>query len=399
MRKYDFDKVVDRTQFYSAKWSIGQELIKMGYTEKYDENTISVFTADMDFECPDAMKEACHKVADHNIYGYCWLTEDNCDYFPALINWFKTKYDWEFKYEEVTYVPSTIDAIKFALECLTQPGDQVVLNEPIYSPFMGAIRKTGRVLVNSELVNDGEGYYTIDFEDMEKKLSDEKTTCFILCNPHNPTGRVWNDDELKKLADMCRRNNVMIIADEIHGDLCRMETSFHPIAKVCGPQGIVTMTSQNKTFNMAGLGVCNVVIQDEELNKKYQDYVGFIMPNPFTIAASIAAYKEGDEWLQQLREYLDGTIDWTVNFLKENMPKVKVARPEGTYFLWMDFREYGLTPKEIHDKIYLDANVIMEDGEGFSTECGYGFQRICLSTRRSMIQEAFTRIAKAFENC
>lgn len=398
MRKYDFDKVVDRTKFFSAKWSLGQGLIDMGYTERFDENTISVFTADMDFECPDSMKEACHKVADHNVYGYCWLTPENCDYYPAVMNWFKTKRDWEFTPDEITYVPSTIDAIKFAIECLTKEGDGVMINRPIYTPFSSTITKTKRKVVNSQLVND-EGYYTVDFEDFEKKAADENTTAFILCNPHNPTGRVWSVEELRKMITICRKYNVIVIADEIHGDLCRMDVEFHPVVKACGPEGIVAMTSLNKTFNMAGLQAANVVIQDEKLNRIYRDYVGFIMPNIFTIAAVIAAYREGDEWLTQVREYLDGTVDWVIDFLKERMPKVKCHRPEGTYIMWMDFREYGLTAEEIHQKIYIDANIVLEGGREFDPEYGAGFERICIPTRRSLIQEAFERIAKEFENC
>ena len=392
--KYNFDEVIDRRGTFSLKWDGGKLLTQFGLTSRFDEDTIPVFVADMDFACPQPVIEALHKVVDHRMYGY---SAHFCEpeYFNALQRWFKTRNDWEINPEEIIYVNGTVEAVRVSIKAFTAEGDGVIIQRPVYGPFTSSILETRRTVVNNQLINHA-GYYTIDFEDFEAKARDPKNKLFILCHPHNPTGRVWTVAELTRLADICRRHGVIIVADEIHGDILRQGQAFHPIATVTDASQIVALTAINKTFNTAGLHCSNAIIKNPELRKQYQAALGFTTPTPFAIAALIAAYNAGSEWLEQVNQYIDGNIDWLLGFLKEKMPMVRCVRPEGTYILWMDFRAYGLTAEEIHERIYTRANVILEGGRLFDPEQGDGFERICVPTRRALLQEAMQRIAAEF---
>lgn len=393
--KYNFDEVIDRRGTFSLKWDGGKLLRDFGLTGRFDVNTIPVFVADMDFACPQPVIEALHRVVDHRIYGYsAHLCEP--EYFNALIGWFKRRNHWDILPEEVIYVNGTVEAVRLSIKAFTSEGDGVIIQRPVYGPFASSILDTHRTVVNNPLIEQ-DGYYTIDFADFEAKARDPKNKLFILCHPHNPTGRVWTAEELVRMADICRANGVTIITDEIHGDILRKGQGFQPLASLVDNSNIVTLTAINKTFNTAGLHCSNAIIKNPGLRQKFQSSAGFNMPTPFAIAALIAAYNEGDEWLQQVNEYIDGNIDWVLSFLKEKMPKVRCRRPEGTYILWMDFRAYGLSAGEIHDRIYNRANVILEGGHLFDPDRGDGFERICVPTRRALLQEAMQRIAGEFD--
>ncbi len=393
--KYNFDEIVERRNTGSVKWDFGEMLIQMGFTERFDENTIPLFTADMDFAVPPCVVDAMHKVADQRIYGY---TMPIPEYYDAIIHWFKRRHDWDILPEEILYSPGTVHALGVAVRAFTEPGDGVIIQRPVYFPFTSAIEGNGRVVANNQMKVDAKGYYVPDLEDFEKQAKKPENKLFILCNPHNPSGRIFSNDDLRKMAKICVDNNVIIIADEIHGDLIRKDAVFTPIVKVAdSPKNIVTCTAINKTFNVAGLHASNIVIQDAELREVYAKELNMPFPTPFTYNAVIAAYNEGEEWLEELKEYLDGTIDWVLDFCKEHLPKVKCVRPEGTYIFWMDFRGYGLTRDEIRKKIYIDANVVLEEGRMYDPDQGTGFERICLSAPRSLVQEAFRRIAREFE--
>jgi cystathionine beta-lyase len=391
--KYNFDEMVNRRGTYSIKWDGGQLLKDMGFTERYDEDTIPLFTADMDLPVPQPLIDALHKTVDHRIFGYSIFPEE---YFEAVQQWFKKRHDWEIKKEEIIYSPGTVHALNVAVRAFTNPGDGIIIQRPVYPPFTASIEANGRELINNPLICDENGYYHIDFSDFEARAKEERTKMFILCNPHNPTGRVFNVNELRKLADICAKNNVLIVADEIHGDLVRRNQSFIPIAKaVDDVDSIITFTAINKTFNLAGLHCTNVIISNPELRQTFSSVMGMHLPSPFTVSALIAVYNDGEEWLEQLKEYIDGTMEWVVKFLAERMPKVKVRIPEGTYIMWLDFSEYRLTPEDVHDRIYNKANVLLEDGKMFGEE-GLMYQRICIPSPRPMIKEAFERIAREF---
>lgn len=393
--KYNFDVIINRRGTYSFKWDGGDAIKKMGLTKRYDEETIPLFTADMDLPVPQPLLDALHKVVDHKIFGYTIFPDE---YYQAIQHWFKKRHDWDIKKEEIIYSPGTVHALHVAVRAFTEPGDGVIIQRPVYPPFTSAVIENGRKALNNALICNDDGHYSIDFEDFEAKAKDEKTKLFILCNPHNPVGRVFNKEELKKLSDICAANDVLIIADEIHGDLIRRNQTFIPIAKASGQDDhIITCTAINKTFNVAGLHCTNVIIPNPELRKKFTKAMGRQAASPFVVAALIAAYNEGEEWLEQLKEYIDGTMEWVQQFLAKKMPKVKIRIPEGTYLMWMDFSGYGISPTEVHDRIYNKANVLLEDGKMFGEE-GLQYQRICIPSPRPIIQEAFERIAKEFED-
>lgn len=391
--KYDFDTVIDRHHTSSMKWCPGEMVKEMGLTERFDDDTIAVFTADMDFRCARPIIDAMEKVADHGIFGYSGI-KGMPEYNQAVCRWFHKRHGWSFGEEAVLFVNGTIKALELAIKAYTEKGDGILITRPVYGPFTSAIEKSGRRVVNSNLINDG-GYYTMDFEDIERKAKEPDVTMFILCSPQNPTGRVWTYEELKKLAQICERNHVLLVSDEVHCDLVRKGVHFVTAARAGKPENTVVLTAINKTFNCAGLACSHAIIQDKNIREKYEA-LNDSMPNPFGIAAVIAAYTEGEEWLDQLTEYLDGTIDWAIDYIHENLPGVKVRRPEGTYVLWMDFKDTGLSPEEVHDRIYNKANVCLEPGEMFDPEYGKSFERICIPSPRSMIKEAFYRIGEQF---
>lgn len=393
--KYNFDEIVNRRNTYSLKWDGGDLLKEIGFTTRYDENTIPLFTADMDLPVSQPIIDALHDTVNHHIFGYSIITNE---YYEAIQSWFERKYQWKIEQESIIYCPGTVHALNVAVKAFTKPNDGIIIQRPVYPPFTSAIENNNRVVINNAMLCDEEGYYTIDFVDFEEKAQHPTTTMFILCNPHNPTGRIFSNQDLEKLAFICKENNVLIVADEIHGDLIRQDTQFTPIACIAESNTpIVTLTAINKTFNVAGLHCTNVVIEDEALRNTFKSQLGYVQPTPFAIATLIAAYTKSDEWLDQLKTYIDDTIDWTLEFIATNLPLVKVYKPEGTYIMWMDFSGYGLTPEEVHDRIYNQANVLLEDGHMFGEE-GRNYQRICLPSPRPVIEEAFERIARAFQD-
>ncbi len=398
--KYNFDQIIDRRHdkaSYSVKWTDNPFLGALLNAEVNDD-TIAVFTADMDFRCSDAIVDALHAVAEHGIYGYSGPFKS--DYFDAIIQWCDKHYGWKVEQEEIIYSHGTVTALENVIRAFSQKGDGILIQRPVYGPFTGAIESTERTVVNNPLKVDENGHYSIDFVDFEEKAKDPRTKVFLLCNPHNPIGQIWPEEDVKKMAQICLDNDVIIAADEIHGDLTRVGVSFRPCATYIDSKNLIACTAANKTFNLAGLHASNVVIKNPELRATFMQSTGMTLPNPFTMAAVIAAYTqpESEVWLQEVREYIDGNVDFVLNFLQEKMPKVKCRRPEATYILWMDFSAYGISADEIHDRIYRKANVLFEGGPLFDPEKGAGFERICLPSPRPMLEEAFNRIAAAFED-
>jgi len=392
--KYNFDEIINRRGTNSIKWDAGDLLKKFGITERFDDETISLWVADMDFACPPAVLDALHKKIDQKMFGYTSQTTSS-DYNDAIVNWFKRRMDWEINSDEIVYCPGTVHALHVAVRAFTKPGDNIIIQRPVYSPFTKAIEENGRKVINNELINT-DCYYTIDFEDLEEKASKPYTTMMILCSPHNPVGRIWNADELVQIAKICKENNVLLIADEIHGDLIRCNQTFTPIAQVADTGNMILCTAINKTFNVAGLHVSNIIIKNKKLRDKFQKTLGMASPSPFGIASLIAAYNESEDWLDELKKYIDGNIELLEKYLSDKLTKVKYHRPEGTYMVWLDFSDYGLSPEEVHKKIYVDANVTFEDGKLFGKGSEH-FQRICLPSPRPLLKEALDRIAKQFE--
>jgi len=392
--KYNFDEIVNRRGTGSTKWDGSARMIQMGRFKHFDEQSIPLFTADMDLPVPQPVVEAIKRTADNRIFGYSITTPE---YIEAIQGWFKRHYDWDIPEEQLVYSAGTSKALYVGVRAFTEEGDGVIVQPPVYSPFANTVRNANRKVVNNNLICE-DGIYSLDLVDFEQKAKDPNNKMFVLCNPHNPTGNIWSPAELKKMAELCYENDVIILADEIHGDLLRCGNQFTPIATTTEHNDhIISCTAINKTFNMAGLHCTNLVIPTAELREKFELTRGYQdKTTPFISAALIAAYNEGQDWLDQLKVYLDGTIDWVLEYVAENMPKVAVQRPQGTYVMWFDFSGYGLTDDEVFDKICEEANVIISRGAGYGPG-GEGHMRICISSPRPMIKEAFQRIAKVFE--
>lgn len=390
---YDFDTYIDRRGTHAGKMLtfLPPEIQSQNNSEY--EDYMYFTSADMDFRCSDAIRQAIQKVTDFNLYGYTLVSDENGqDYYDAVKTWLKKSRGWEVNNRNIFMTPGALAGISNALDAFTQPGDGVIINKPVYTRFDITITGAGREVINSPLIADNNGYYTIDFEDFEKKASDPHNTAYLMCSPHNPVGRVWTEDELLKIYEICQRNNVLIISDEVHSDLVRKDIAFKSIAQVADGIGVVVCTGYGKTFNLAALEPCYMVITDENLLSSFDEGKYISLTTPFSVAAVKAASYDSDDWLGQVNDYIDGNIDAALEFIQKNMPKAKCRRPEGTYILWIDLRGYGLDDEEIHDRIYNKAKVILEDGTAFDPEGGSGFQRMCIPTSRSHMLEALKRI-------
>lgn len=391
--RYDFDAVCDRMGTHAVKWEAGQRLIEYGLTERFDDDTLSLFLADMDFACPEPVLRALHERVDRGIFGYTSFATSPA-YVQAIQGWFKRRHDWTIDPASIVYSPGTVEALGAAVRAFTEEGDGVIIQRPVYSPFTSTIENNNRRVVNNALVNN-DGYYTIDMDDFQAKAADPSTRMFVLCSPHNPVGRVWTPEELTQMARICLENGVVLIADEIHGDLVRAGMTHYPICTLVEDDRLISCTAINKTFNTAGLHCSNIIINNPDMREQFSAALGHKSPTPFAITALIAAYNEGEDWLTQVNAYIDDNFAFLDRFLRERMPEVKFRIPEGTYIGWMDFRGYGLSPEAVHRRIYVEANVVLEDGHLFGEE-GRGFQRICVPSPRCLIEEAMERIAAQF---
>lgn len=393
MKKYNFDEIVDRVNdpySYSFKWESGDRMKKKLGLDEIPEDRICLQTADMDFKTAPEIIEAMEGVARHGIYGYSNITPE---YRQAVCDWYKRRQGWEFKPENVKFVPGTHNGVREAVKRLTQPGEGIIVLTPSYS-YHGDVDAVGRVYVPVELINN-EGYYTINFEALEEACADKNNTMFIICHPHNPTGRIWTDDELLKMAEISRKHGVIMLTDEVHSDIIRAGLEFHPMMKVVGAKDLIAYTAVNKTFNLAGLAMTNMIIEDTTLKERFGSY--FSLPSPFGIAAVIAAYTKGEAWVDELNAYLDENLRYAINFIKEKMPRAKCYMPEGGYIIWIDFSGYGLTDEEIQYRVLNKAHLILQGGGNFDDSKGQQFQRMCLPSPKSVIIEAFNRLYQAFE--
>ena len=383
--RYDFDTVIDRRGTYSIKWHLK------------DPNSIPLMVADMDLQSPQPVIDAMHRVADHMMYGYSMHITDP-RFYGSLCDWFGRRHGWEIKPEEVLISHGTFGALTHVAHMYAKPGNGIIVMDPVYGHFAQDIAKWGNEVIRCHLINN-DGYYTIDFDLLEKQASDPNNTLLIFCNPHNPVGRVWTAEEIRKVSEICEKHGVFVISDEVHCDLLRKGVKYTPFLTACvNKANAICMVGINKSFNMAGLSCSNAIIQDPDLYAAIRQGYPMSMPTPFAIAGQIAAYEEGDEWMDQVCEYIDGNLDFVIDFFAKEMPKVKICKPEGTYCLWLDFTAYGLSGDEIHDRIYNKANVRLQDGTVHDPIEGQCFQRMCVPCARSVLETACKRIAKEFED-
>lgn len=388
-RNLDFDTVIDRKNTKSLKYDFAE---KRGMPK----DLLPLWVADMDFKTSSYVTDALCNMANHGIFGY---SETKEEYFSVLRDWMKRHYDWEVEESWLVKTPGIVYAIAMAVRAYTTVGEAVLIQQPVYYPFSEVILDNDRKLVTNDLKQDAKGRYQIDFEDFEEKIVKEKVKLFLLCSPHNPVGRVWTKEELVKLGDICLKHGVVVVSDEIHSAFVyeRKHTVFTSLKEVYQDISIVC-TSPSKTFNIAGLQVSNIFIANGELRKKFCKEInasGYSQLNLAGIVACEAAYRYGDEWLDAVVKYIKGNIDYTKEFLDENLPGVKMTEPEGTYLVWLDFGGYGLNSKELNRRIIDKAGLWLDSGHIFG-KAGDGFQRINVACPRSTLQIALERLVAAF---
>lgn len=388
--KYNFDEIIDRTQTESYKWN--SDALK----EMFGEDGILPFwVADMDFKVAEPIIEALRKRVEHGIYGYSVRPDS---YYQAIINWTKRRFGWEIEKEWIEYTPGIVPAVNYLVQALLRPGDKVLIQEPVYYPFKKSVENNGCHVIVNELKYNGD-FYEIDFQDFEEKVKDTKVKMFILCSPHNPVSRVWTEEELRKMGDICLANDVMVISDEIHNDLVysgNKHIMFGSLSEELADISI-TCTAPSKTFNLAGMQASNVIISNKEVMTKYREQLernNIGMQNPLSIVAAEAAYNEGEEWLEQLLRYLEGNIDFIKKYLAENLPKARLIKPQATYLGWIDLREYESDGKKLEELVIKEGKVAFDGGTWFG-QGGDGFLRINYACPRALLEEGLKRLSKA----
>lgn len=389
--QYNFDEIIDRSGTYSVKLE--------ALPEGAPEDALSVWIADMDFPCAQPIIQALHDRIDRRIFGYSLYESEELS--NAVINWYKKQYDWDVKKEDVFFSPGVVPALAFLIHILSQEGDGIIIQKPVYYPFTSKILGAKRKIVNNPLIYE-DGRYRMDYEDLEKKLADENNRGLILCNPHNPVGRVWTEEELKKLVLLAQKYGKWIISDEIHADLTRAGIHYTPLAKVVPEYAdhIAVCTAPTKTFNLAGVQLSNIVISNKEWQQKWLDIIdgefSVAVANPFGIEATIAAYTKGEEWLEQVKAYIDGNIQYVKDFVKEHMPKAHVVDTEGTYLMWIDMNGYETDVKKLEHLMQHTAKIAFDEGYIFGEE-GNGFERLNIATSRRNVEECMRRMLAAVE--
>ncbi|HIU64544.1 MAG TPA: pyridoxal phosphate-dependent aminotransferase [Candidatus Avacidaminococcus intestinavium] len=389
MTNYDFDKITNRKGTNCLKYDFALERGKPA-------NILPFWVADMDFPVPEAVIEALINRSKHGIFGY---TDIKLDYLATLEKWFQLRHGWQIKKEALVMTPGVVFALAAAVRAFTKPGDAVLIQRPVYYPFSQVIEDNGRKLINNSLVEQA-GRYTIDFVDFEQKIIEHKIKLFILCNPHNPVGRVWTKDELLKLGQICVKQGVVVVADEIHQEFTRLGHAHTVFAGLCAEfaEQTITCTAPSKTFNLAGLQISNIFIENARLRAKFMkavERVGYSQPNALGVVAAQAAYADGGPWLDELKVYLELNLQKTQAFLVQHLPQVKLIEPEGTYLLWLDFSAYALATEVLEDKIVNEAGLWLDGGTMFGPE-GSGFQRINMACPWSVLEKGLQRLAIVF---
>lgn len=388
--QYDFDTPIDRTHTWSIKHDFKKENGKA-------DDILPLWVADMDFRSPDSVVEALKKAVDHGIFGYSRADES---YFDAVAAWYQKRHHLTLQPEWMTCTPGIVFALSIAVRAFTQEGDAVLIQPPVYHPFSRAILRNKRTLVENPLVLK-DGHYEMDLEDLEQKVLDEHVKLMILCNPHNPVGRVWTREELTALADICLRHHVYVISDEIHGDFVWQGHEQTPYASISEEACLHSMmcTAPSKTFNLAGMATSNLFIPDPEMRRKFRSElldVGQENMNRLGLFACRAAYEGGGEWLDQLIGYLAGNLALVRDFCKNRVPQIQLVEPEGTYLAWLDCRELGMTDDELMAFFSDEAKVWLDPGT-HSGEQGSGFMRFNLGSSRSVIAQALDQIEAAWK--
>lgn len=385
--KYDFDKIVPRRHTGSYKW------------DAIPEDTLPLWVADMDFEAAPAIRKALADRVAHGVFGY---TQIDDGYYDAVISWYARRHQWTIARRWMLYTSGVVPAVSCSIKALTLPGENVLVQTPVYNCFFSSIRNQGCQIVENRLVRKDDSY-VIDWEDFERKCADEKTTVFLLCNPHNPTGRVWTREELKNMGDICARHHVFVISDEIHCELVMPGYKFMPFA-AAGDENLrngVTLSSPSKSFNTAGLQIANIICKDDEVRRRIDRVINIFEVcdvNPFGPVALKAAYNESEEWLDALNEYIWGNYQLLKDMFVRRLPKLKVTRLEGTYLAWVDISRLAMKSDAVTKRLLHEGHVFVSSGTLYGTEAGEGFIRINLACPRDVLREGVERMVSTLSS-
>ncbi len=385
--KYDFDKIIDRNDTASYKWDQSQKLFGR-------PDILPLWVADMDFEAPKEVVEAITRRAGEGIYGYTIRTQA---FYDAIVGWLSRRHGWNIEQEWISSSPGVVPALSIAVLAFTEPGDGIILQSPVYYPFYDVIKMNGRTVVDNPLILEA-GRYSFDFELLEQQAKDG-AKMLLLCSPHNPGGRVWNREELVRVGEICSKYNVLAVVDEIHHDLVFSGHKHVPFASLSDSLAKQTITciAPSKTFNLAGLQTASVIIPNEELRRKYNALLKTLsihMESFFGLTAIESSYTHGEEWLEQLLEYLEGNLNALLEFARKHLPQVQVIKPEGTYLVWVDCTAISDKPQELKQLMFDKAGVAFSEGSVFGKQ-GSGYLRINIACPRSILMEALEKFAMA----
>ena len=381
--KYDFDELVERRGTNCVKWD-----------ESPSDDVIPLWVADMDFKVAPAIQEALQQRVAHGVFGYNIVPES---YYEAVISWFHRRHQWEIQRQWMLYTTAVVPAMSCVIKALTMPGEKVLILSPAYNCFFSSIRNNGCEVLESPLKAVGDSF-EIDWKDFEAKCADEKTTLFLLCNPHNPSGRVWTKDELQRMYDICRKHDVKVASDEIHCELIMPGYQFVPFGTIT--DDCVVMNSPSKNFNTAGLQIANIICSHPSWRRRIDRAINInevCDVNPFGIVALEAAYNESEDWIDELCQYLWGNYTVLRDFIGKNIPQWKLCRLEGTYLPWVDISAMGITSQELCDRLFREAKVWINPGTMYGPKTGEGYVRLNIATQRSRLVEALNRVVKALE--
>lgn len=381
--KYDFDKITPRRGTNSYKWDSTD-----------DKEVLPMWVADMDFPTAPCIINALEKRVEHGIFGYTRVPEE---YYDAVISWFSRRHHWKPKREWFIYTSGVVPALSAVIKALTNVGDKVLTLTPVYNCFFSSIRNNGCELDSCALRYE-DNTFSIDYEDLERRAADPKTTLMLLCNPHNPSGRVWTREELRRIGDICIKNNVVVVADEIHCELVHPGFTYTQFASVSEEfqKHSVTCVAPSKAFNIAGLQIANIIVENDKWRQRIDKAINInevCDVNPFGVIATIAAYNEGEEWLNQLLQYIHGNYLFFKDYCEEHLPQLPVAPLEGTYLAWMDCRSLGISSEELEEELMKEAKLWLNAGSMYGKE-GEGFMRWNLACPRQLVKEGLERFSQ-----
>lgn len=390
MGKLILDKLYNRKGTDSVKWDH-----KDFVDSRVSDTALPLWLSDMEFKVADEITEALTKRVEHGFIGHSMPGDS---YFKSVQGWYKRRFNWTISKDSIFYSPGVLPALGFVLRGFTKEGEGVIIQEPVFYPFAELIEGTDRKVVNNQLINYDENY-SIDFVDLENKLKDPNNTMLILCSPHNPVGRVWTKEELKRVVDLCQENDVLIFSDELHCDITRANVTHYPIKTITDYSKIITAVALGKTFNVGGVPISQIIIDDEVLKQiwhketRRKHYISFAPPLDMVLTET--AYNKCEYWVDEVMEYVEGNFDFLVNYLNKHLPKVKYKKPEGTFLAWINFGAY-VDYGELFELLITKYDLLIENGHVFG-ESGAGYFRMTVACPQSMLEEGLDRIVKAIK--